>query len=264
MMGRPRALILDLDGVVYWNRRPIPEAPEAVRRLAAAVPVFFLTNDATLHREDFQRILREMGIETTRHQIVTSGWGAAQYISAESPGARVFLVGEAGFERELREAGLVPVSVEDPGACAFVAVARDRGFSYEKLWRAQREIRENGARFIAANRDDVYPAGPDCFEPGGGAMVAAIETCARTTPILIGKPSPYLYQVILERTGLAPDEILMIGDRWDIDVAGARSVGMQTALTLTGVTRAEDLAKIPEKARPSLTIHHLKEVEALL
>lgn len=264
MKGRVRALILDLDGVVYWGRRPIPEAPEAVRRLAGAVRVYFLTNDATSHREDYQRVLRGLGIEARLDQIVTSGWGVAQYISAEAPGARVFLVGEAGFERELREAGLAPAGVEDPEGCAFVAVARDRGFDYAKLWRAQREIRRNGAVFVAANRDDVYPVGPDDVEPGGGAMVAAIETCARTKPILIGKPSPYLYRLILERTGLSPEEILMVGDRWDTDVAGARAVGIRTVLTLTGITQAEELARIPEDLRPNITISHLKEVEALL
>jgi phosphoglycolate/pyridoxal phosphate phosphatase family enzyme len=264
MVGRVRALILDLDGVVYWNRRPIPEAPEAVRRLAGAVSIYFLTNDATSHREDYQTVLRGMGIDANQEQIVTSGWGTAHYMAQEAPGARVFLVGEAGFERELREAGLVAVSPDDPERCRFVAVGRDRGFTYAKLERAQREIRENGAFFVAANRDDVYPVGPERVEPGGGAMVAAIETCARVSPKLIGKPSPYLYEVILERSGWPPQEVLMVGDRWDIDVAGARAVGIRTALTLTGITRSDDLARIPEDARPNLTIHHLKEVEAFL
>ncbi|MHA2641756.1 MAG: HAD-IIA family hydrolase [bacterium JZ-2024 1] len=264
MVVRVRGLILDLDGVVYWNRRPIPEAPEAVQRLMRAVRTYFLTNDATLHREDYQRVLREMGIEASVDQIVTSGWGTAHYISGCSPGARVFVVGESGLERELRDAGLTGVTGDDPEPCAYVVAARDRGFTYAKLYRAQREIRENGAVFVAANRDDVYPVGPDRVEPGGGAMVSAIEVCAGVSAKLIGKPSPYLYRVILERSGLSGDEVLMVGDRWDTDVAGARAVGIQTALTLTGITRAEDLRYIPEGYRPALTVNHIKEVEALI
>jgi len=57
-----------------------------------------------------------------------------------------------------------------------------------------------------------------------------------------------------------PDWCLLIGDNLESDVLGAKAMGMRTILTLTGVTRRGDLAKIPAEARPDLVIEDLTEL----
>ena len=43
------------------------------------------------------------------------------------------------------------------------------------------------------------------------------------------KPNPVIFELALERMGVEPGEALFVGDRIDIDVAGAKAVGMGAA-----------------------------------
>jgi glycerol-1-phosphatase len=67
-------------------------------------------------------------------------------------------------------------------------------------------------------------------------------------PEVVGKPHPPLFDRARARTGA---HTLMVGDRLDTDIAGARAAGLDTLLVLTGVARARDLLAAPEDSRPT-------------
>jgi ribonucleotide monophosphatase NagD (HAD superfamily) len=52
-----------------------------------------------------------------------------------------------------------------------------------------------------------------------------------------------MFEVALQRLGTAPHHTLMIGDRLETDVAGARASDLQSVLLLSGVSTLDDLAK---------------------
>jgi glycerol 3-phosphatase-2 len=52
----------------------------------------------------------------------------------------------------------------------------------------------------------------------------------------VGKPEPQLFLTALDRMG--DGRALVIGDRLDADVAGARAAGLDGAIVLTGATTA--------------------------
>ena len=87
---------------------------------------------------------------------------------------------------------------------------------------------------------------PDGPWPGTGAVLAAVETAAgRKADIVVGKPEPAHVRGG-PRPRSAPGRVLAVGDRLDIDVAGARRAGLDSALVLTGGTaRAEAAAADP-------------------
>ena len=98
---------------------------------------------------------------------------------------------------------------------------------------------------------------PDGPWPGTGAVLAAIETATgRRRAHVVGKPEPTMYEAARDRLGAG--RVLAVGDRLDVDVAGARRAGLDSALVLTGgTTRAEaDAAEPPtpthvaDSARP--------------
>jgi ribonucleotide monophosphatase NagD (HAD superfamily) len=74
-------------------------------------------------------------------------------------------------------------------------------------------------------------------------MIAAVEavTGRRVEPI-VGKPSPIMLRVALDRLGLAATECAVVGDRLETDIAMGKAAGLATILVLTGVTRAGDPA----------------------
>jgi glycerol-1-phosphatase len=117
-----------------------------------------------------------------------------------------------------------------------VVVGAHERLSYEEIRIAAQAVRR-GAELIGATRDATFPM-PDGPWPGTGAILAAVETAAgRKADVVVGKPEPGMYEAA--RASLGPGRVLAVGDRLDIDVAGARRAGLDSALVLTGGTTRE-------------------------
>ena len=73
------------------------------------------------------------------------------------------------------------------------------------------------------------------------------------------KPKPVIFELALQRMGTAPGDALFVGDRADIDVAGAHGVGMAAAW----INR--DGSSLPEGVQaPEFEIRDLAELERIL
>jgi len=256
------AVLIDLDGVVYTGRDPIPGAArflgEARRR---GLKFLLVTNNSTTSPELVAERLRGMQIEVTPDEILTSAQAAVGYVRRHAaPGATVRIVGEAGLRQAAEEEGLVVVDGES--SSEWVIAGLDRAFTYEKLAGAARAILA-GAHFVATNADALLPVEGGQVVPGAGTMIAAIKTATAVEPVVVGKPEPGLFEHGLQRLGgLAPHQVAMIGDRLDTDVVGGRRAGLRTILVLSGVTsRAEADAATPP---PDATLPDLASVTDLL
>lgn len=257
-----RGVLIDLDGVVYTGREPIPGAAgflaEARRR---GLPFLLVTNNSTTSPERVAERLSAMHIDVEPGEILTSAQAAVAYVRARAAsGARVRIVGEAGLQQAAEEEGLSVVGDGETTA-DWVIAGLDRAFTYEKLTAATRAIM-GGARFVATNADALLPVEGGQVLPGAGTIVAAIRTATAVEPVVVGKPEPGLFEHGLRRLGgLSPERAAMIGDRLDTDVVGGRRAGLRTILVLTGVTtRAEAAAAIPQ---PDATVADLASVAAL-
>ncbi len=242
--------LIDLDGVVYRGNTPIRGAPEAIDRLRGLGNVYFLTNNSTLHRTKYAEKLRGIGIQAGIEEIITSGFAAARYIAGRG-GGKVLVIGEEGLIAELRGQSLG--IVEDWRMADYVCVGLDRNFNYEKLRRAFKAV-TGGAVFIATNRDLTLPL-EGGLEPGAGAIVSSIEACTGREPILIGKPST----LILEETiGIPKGECVVVGDRFETDLALARRIGARMAMVLTGAASLDDVEKSVDK--PDIVLDSIAEL----
>jgi 4-nitrophenyl phosphatase len=255
-----RGLLIDLDGVVYTGSEPVPGAGELIREVRQrGLPFLLVTNNSTTSPELVAARLKTMGIEAKPGEVLTSGQAAAAYVSAQTPGARVYLVGEAGLRQAIVEAGL---EITENSAADWVIAGLDRQFDYQKLTHATRAILA-GARFLATNADALLPIEQGNVIPGAGTMVAAIQTATGVVPIVTGKPEPALFEHGLQRLGgLKPEQAVMIGDRLDTDVVGGQRAGLHTILVLTGVTTAAELGT--SNVRPDAVVPNLPAVAALL
>lgn len=251
-----RIYVFDMDGVLFRMDDPLPGAADAIRRLEErGERAFFLTNNSSKSREDYVEKLARFDIHTSVDEIMTSAYATGLLFQEMGvTGKRVYVVGENGLKRELRLAGMEIVNEEetvddtaDLLGVDYVVAGWDRGFTYTKLAQAHQAI-VNGASFIATNRDVTYPDSGGRTLPGGGAIVAAIETCTGLVPRTVGKPEPYSLELILKQAGVSPQDCLVIGDRLDTDIAIGKRVGAPTALVLTGVSTREEA----ETAGPDL------------
>lgn len=258
-------IVFDLDGVIYLGETPIPGAIEALNELAAdGRQLFFLTNNSTARRTDYVTRLGRMGFATDEEHVMTSAYATGLYLKSRgAAGKSVFVVGEAGLSAEMEMAGLRVVDIDSDERADYVVAGLDRQLTYAKLLRAHHEITVNGAEFVATNRDATYPleSGPI---PGGGAVVAPIECSTGVRPVTVGKPEPGCWLRILNLVGVQPKGALMVGDRSETDIMGAKAIGLHTALVLTGVTSAAEVESLPEAQAPDHVLTDLTGLPALV
>jgi len=74
------------------------------------------------------------------------------------------------------------------------------------------------------------------------------------------KPGPGMLLAFARACGLAPHQVLMVGDSRH-DLAAGRAAGMPTLAVLTGVAEAGDLADLADAVRPD--IGHLPDLLGL-
>lgn len=247
--------IFDLDGTVYLGDVPLPHVAEAIALLRSlGKKVAFLTNSTLHHRRFYAEKLASMGIPASPADVVTSAYGTALWLSANSHGQPLtaLAVGEEGLLLELTEAG---VEVHQVGPVSFVVVGLDRRFSYHRLAEAQRAILD-GARFIATNADPVFPTenGPT---PGAGTIVSAVACASGARPKVIGKPRPYLIRQVLRGWRISPQQCLLVGDSLASDIAAAHAAGIKSALVLTGLSKRQDVDAIHPSRRPHVVLDDL-------
>lgn len=256
--GEIKAVICDMDGVVYRGKQPLPGMQDFFAFLRQQdIPFTFATNNSSRHPQEFVQKLADMDLPNIKEwQIVSSATATADALRLRYPeGTRLHVVGGDGLRLVLREAGFV---LADEQVTA-VVVGIDFEFTYAKAITAVKLIREEGATFFGTNPDVTFPA-PDGLKPGAGSVIAMIATASEVTPIIIGKPEMGMFEVALGRMQSQPGQTLMIGDRLNTDIEGAQRANLRTALVLTGVTTPTVLAA--SETQPDAVYENLVELLA--
>jgi 4-nitrophenyl phosphatase len=249
-----KALVIDLDGTVYHGKTLIEHADEALKILSQQYELHYLTNNSTRSRTEFAQKLETFGIPCTKQQLITSGFAAAEYIHERYPHSRVYVIGEDGLKQELIEQGII--LCEDD--CDCVLVGLDKEFTYAKLRKAL-TLLLNGAVFIATNTDPFLITNAQVV-PGAGSIVAAVETGIGKKPVVIGKPSAFITDLIVKQVQVQPQEILVVGDNLQTDILMGIKGGMHTALVLTGASKRDDIERL--HIRPDYVFESIVDLPA--
>ncbi len=239
--------LLDLDGVVYVGGDAVPGA---IAHLAEASSegqhLCYVTNNAARTPGAIATHLRQLGLSLQDGDVVTSAQAAARLVADAVPaGSRVLVVGGEGLVAALAEHDLIAVDSAADGPAAVV-----QGFHPSVGWRLLAEGAygvASGVPWVASNTDRTVPTSRG-VAPGNGTLVAAVQATTERTPVVAGKPEPALIEESVLRTGARHP--LLIGDRLDTDIQGARRYGMPSMLVLTGVTTLEQLFAATGDERP--------------
>ena len=253
-----RCFLLDMDGTFYLGENLIPGSLDFIRRVEETGRDFlFLTNNSS-HNADFyvQRLAR-MGLNVGREKVLTSGEATAAVLLEKYPGKRAFVLGNEFLLEEMREAGVTV----DQTAPEIVVVGYDTTLDYKKMTAVCDFVRA-GLPYIATHPDFNCPTETG-FAPDIGAIMAFIEaSTGRRADLVVGKPHTGIVQAALRRTGLAVDQLAMVGDRLYTDIETGLKSGMLSILVMSGETTPEMLAAYPHK--PDLVFERLAEMIPLL
>jgi 4-nitrophenyl phosphatase len=231
-----KALILDMDGVVWRADTPIGDLAEIFARVEArGIKYVFATNNGTKTPEQYAERLAGFGVQVEPAQVVTSALGVAYMLAQRYPKkTKVFMIGEDGIRIALEEKGFEILLVKEAPAAEVVVMGIDRGITFDKMCEATLLVRR-GIPFYATNPDKTFPV-PRGEIPGAGAWISVITTATDVQPVVAGKPFPYMMELSLEILGTKKEETLVVGDRLETDIAAGQAVGCPTALVLSGVS----------------------------
>jgi HAD superfamily hydrolase (TIGR01450 family) len=250
--------LVDLDGVVWTGREPVPGSPEALATmLAAGKEVVFVTNNPSKRPAEYAERLQGMGVEVGPERIVTAGIAVARLAAeAAGPGGGALVLGREPLRELIAGEGLRLVDFEEPTEAAVVVVSGWRDFTYMTLLAAKRAL-DAGAALVATSHDATMPM-PGGEWPGTGAILAAVEVCSGKKAEIAGKPERHLFELALSRI---PDarRVAMIGDRLSSDIAGGHAAGLETILVLSGTSGTGGGSEDPATAavKPDLTVANL-------
>lgn len=253
LRGR-RAVLLDLDGVLYVEGEQLPGAAVAVEELrAAGLALRFVTNTTAHSRRRTLEKLRRLGFDVDEGELVTPAVLALQ--RCRDRGHRtVTLLMEDEVKEEFEELQ----ESEEPDA----VIVGDLGerFGYEVLNGAFRRLL-GGAELIALQKNR-YWLREDGLSLDVGPFVAALEYAAGCKAHVVGKPANAFFRHVLEGLGVSPAEAVMVGDDVESDIGGALRAGLAGVLVRTGKYRDESVAA--SGIEPSATVDSVADVPALL
>jgi len=260
-LGLPsiRAVICDVDGTLWRGARPLPGVRSFLHFLQQQeIPFVLATNNATRTPEHYRRRLSATGVQVASEQIVTAAAATAVYLQRRWPaGSVVYAIGESGLLQALRNAGFT-LAAGARQAADVVVVGGDSALTYEKL-KAAALLLQRGAPLIGTNPDLLVPS-EEGLVPEAGTTLVALEAAAGVRATIVGKPEPDLFRAAVARLGQPAAQTVMIGDRLETDILGARRAGLKTILVETGVDGAH--AVVEKNIEPDAVFADLRALAA--
>lgn len=274
-LSRIRHLALDMDGTIYMGSTLFPFTLKFLSDMQeAGIGYSFLTNNPSRSVADYLKKLEGLGIIADEGNMYTTSLAAIDYLKAHHPAAkRLFMLGTPSMVSQFEKAGYEACADDPDDTPDALVVAFDMTLDYSKLCRAAWWASQ-GVPYIATNPDRVCPTDQKTILVDCGSLCSCIESATGRRPdITLGKPDPNMLKGILDRHGLKPEEIAMVGDRIYTDTAMAHNAGAFGVLVLSGETTIETAEAVAEDARtnpapeffpPDLICRDIKELGELL
>ncbi len=252
------SILLDLDGVVYLGNTPIDSAVKTIKELQKRkTNIAVITNNGSVTAKSVSKWMKNFGLDFKPADIVTSSQTLCWYLKNNfQKGEIVLVVGSESLKDSVKEAGFKVVSKSDKNPMIVV-----NGIDADI---AQKDLAEmcyslaKGAKWISTNNDYTFPTEKGSA-PGNGSFNALITSITGKTPILMGKPEPFMFQQAAKIFN--SKKPLVVGDRLDTDIQGANKAGFKSMCVLTGVT---DLNQIKNSSSSTAPTYVGKDLSALL
>ena len=257
LLRSKKLYLFDMDGTLYLGNRLYDFTLELLDTLKKTGRQYlFMTNNSSKSVEDYVKKLNGMGIPATREDFMTSSQATAYYLHKHHEGKKLYVCGTESLKAELRREGFtVTADVEDVEC---IVMGFDTELTFQKLHDVSfLLLTRPDLPYIATNPDYVCPTEfgsvPDC-----GSVCDMIYNATQKRPVVIGKPSPLMPELAMEKLGISREETCVVGDRIYTDVKSGLNAGITGILVLSGETTREILEASPDK--PHLVLDDASEI----
>jgi len=248
-----KAILFDIDGVLYNAGAAIPGAAEAIGLLRErGIPSRFLTNTTMVSRAELAERLQEFGVTVAEDEIIHPPSAASAYLRhVEAQGVALLVAPSAATE--FVGLPLLPADAET-GADYVVVGALGDDWNFAALNRAFRLLHDNRHATLIALGMSRYWHAADGLRLDVAPFIVALEHAIERKAMVLGKPALPFFQMAIAGWDIPADEILMVGDDIRTDVGGAQIAGLRGMLVRTGKYRPGDLQKgvIPDAVIDSI------------
>lgn len=253
-----------MDGTIYKGGTLFPcTLPFLTQMRELGIGCTFLTNNPSKSSADYLAHLKKMGLTAGADELYTSAQATIDCLRRRFPEVkRIFALGTPSMLKEFRGAGFILTEDDPADVPDAVVVGFDLTLTYARVCRASWWVQQ-GKLFVATNPDRVCPTDQPTLLIDCAAICALIEKATGRAPdIVLGKPDPSMLSGILDRHGLQPTQIAMVGDRIYTDILMAHRADALGVLVLTGEATAADAEQA--NPRPHVVVPSLAEFGALL
>jgi inorganic pyrophosphatase len=226
-MADIRGVIFDIAGVLEFRGRVYPGAVEALALLRSrGLQIRFLTNSTLYSRASCTQKLTRSGFEAYEHEVITASYAAAVYLKSLRPRSCWVMLERAGLD-EFKD------FVIDDQNPEYLVVGDNRSrFDFANLNHAVKLLL-NGARLIAMQGELLDTSMGD-VELNVGAWAGMLERASGKPALYLGKPGPHGFGLALDSMGLDKQSVIVVGDRVNTDILGAKNFGLRSVLVRTG------------------------------
>ena len=238
--------LFDMDGTLYLGNRLYDFTVELLKTIRhTGGKYLFMTNNSSKSVDDYVKKLAGLGIEATREDFMTSSQATAFYLKQNHPGKTLYVCGTRSLIAELESEGFTVTTDLNKVEC--VVMGFDTELTFQKLHDVSYLLlTRKDLPYIATNPDLVCPTEfgsvPDC-----GSVCIGIKNATGREPIVIGKPSPLMPQLAMEKLGFTCDQTAVVGDRIYTDIKSGLNAGCTGILVLSGESTLQTLAESEDK-----------------
>lgn len=240
-----KLFLFDMDGTLYLGNRLYDFTVELLAEIRRTGGRYlFMTNNSSKSVADYIKKLAKLGIEATREDFITSSQATAYYLKKHHNGQILYVCGTNSLKEELRSEGFTVTENAPDAQC--IVMGFDTELTFKKLEDVSWLLLTREIPFIATNPDLVCPTEfgsvPDC-----GSVCQMIFNATGKRPVVIGKPSPLMPELAMERLDCSKEETCVIGDRIYTDVKSGLNAGITGILVLSGETTLQILEESSDK-----------------
>jgi len=224
---------VDIDGTIFFEGIGAAEgAADFIQHLYTKGQVYLLSNNSTQSRIQMREKVHPVVIDEDH---IISTLAAMEYVIWREGIKSAYYIGNFVLEQYIINSG-ARIDRENAEA-VFVGYTQHPNF--RSITAAARLV-NGGSKFYSLGNDSFYPVFGK-LTPGVGYLEGAIAQITGKQPIMLGKPSPMMLEMISERE--KSRDIMMIGDNPDTDIRMANAFGCRSLLVGKRDSRATFCAK---------------------
>jgi len=249
-----KALLIDLEGVLYSDNKLIPGSIEAIKEFRKNdLKLRFLTNTTTTPRKLIFNKLKDFGFDIEEEEIFTPIIATKNYLR-DNKVKKIALVTNIEIIEEFND---YEITQKDPEVVIMGDIYKN--FKWEILDRIFKLVYLENSALIALHQNK-YCMREDKISLDLGPFVKAIEYSSGKKSILMGKPEKNFFDLAVKDLGIIKDNILMIGDDITSDIEGSINANLKAIQVKTGKFQEKDLK---HRTQPHYRIESINDLPKL-